>query len=132
MIWLKSVFKVVLPGEIIGFTGVLATELKSAGIPLHCTRKQPDYPSLFKLNQPLLLVDPVFQEQLAHSFPINSDQPVFIMTDDERWQTSFSGENVYLLPLHTHPLEVARLLVEKLNLNLNLNKKQYAFSFFNF
>lgn len=37
----------------------------------------------------------------------------FLLTDDPRWKQRYPNGNPRVLPQHTHPLELARLLVEQ-------------------
>jgi hypothetical protein len=113
------------------------SELKEAGVPVNPVK-------IFKptvnylSEQVLLLIQPDFDKLQSPSFEhVNQmlkskDNILFIVSDDERWKAAIAGKNSFLLPKHTHPLELARLMVEKLNLPLVSNKTQYAFSIFSF
>lgn len=57
---------------------------------------------------------------------------LFIISSDERWRKQDILSNCTILPYTTHPLEFARILVEKKQLLPQNNPSSYAFSLFNF
>ena len=110
-------------------------ELLEAGIPAEAQTSFKSWESALQKQNCLVLLDPPFEEFSASSLAMlksGADRSVFIFTDDIRWKQHTSNRSVYFLPASIHPLELARLLVEKLNLPAVSNKPAYAFPFFQF
>lgn len=55
-----------------------------------------------------------------------------IVSDDLSWKAFAQENNLIHLPEHTHPLEVARMLIHELNFKPRQPKPVYVFSIFNF
>jgi hypothetical protein len=110
-------------------------ELLEAGIPVEAQASFKSWDYALQKQNCLVLLNPSFDEFTASSLTMlkaRSDRSVFIFTDDIRWKEHTNNRSVYFLSTHTHPLELARLLVEKLNLPAVSNKPAYAFAFFQF
>ncbi len=106
--------------------------LKEVGIPVIPVCRSIEFGEL-AINKAILLIQPDFEQRNDYSLFLNKwDKPVFLLTDDVRWQKLETNVLLHFVPEATHPLELARLLVEKLNLPLLANKQTYAFSFFSF
>lgn len=84
-------------------------------------------------NNPMLLINPEFNlfAAITEVAANNGKSKLFILSMDERWKEATNKINSFYVPLQTHPMEVARFLVEKLNLPTYSNNQSYAFSFFN-
>ncbi len=112
-------------------------ELKDAGISLLVSTSQESVPSFVQEDHPLVLLFPdyeVFASKTSRFFLLLEERnaPFFICSDDERWKQHLPDQTGYYLSANTHPLELARFLVEKLNLHPVNKQPAYAFSFFNF
>jgi len=110
-------------------------ELLKAGIPVGALSSFKSWDSALQKQNSLVLLDPPFEEFTASSLSMlkaGGDRSIFIFTDDIRWKHHANNLSVYFLPASIHPLELARLLVEKLNLPAVSNKPVYAFAFFQF
>lgn len=108
------------------------TLLKDAGIPVvQVTKSMTE--DRWNRGPAVLLLHPDYDTMAQDPRFIQSSlKPVFILTGDERWIEQKKFKKIHFLSQHTHPLELARLMVEKLNLPVTLNKPTYAFSFFSF
>ncbi len=114
----------------------LATEwcslLKDAGLPVVQAAKSMSEDQ-WNRGSAVLLLHPDFDVMAQDSRLVRSSlKQVFILTGDQRWNELKKYPQIHFLPEHTHPLELARLMVEKLNLPVTVNKPTYAFSFFSF
>jgi hypothetical protein len=110
-------------------------EMRAVGIPFSICKSEKGLMNQMQKDMPLLLLEPAYGEPYTKEFAqmINKlDEAVFILSSDLRWKELSKKQNCYYLPADTHPLELARLLVEKLNLPTVSNKPSYAFSFFQF
>jgi hypothetical protein len=110
-------------------------ELYSAGIPIESTSPSRSWNAVVQKSNNLILLNPPYEELVTTStskLNQHAERYMFIISDDERWKQHADSRTVFFLPLNTHPLELARLLVEKLNLPAVSNKPAYAFSFFQF
>lgn len=114
-------------------------ELNEAGIPVSIPAYSRNKPVLSVKNQDIfLLIQPDYDQYLTKGFDqlkhllSNEAKHLFILSNDQRWKEIKPNNSCFYLPEHTHPLELARLLVEKLNLPLVSNKTHYAFSIFSF
>ena len=110
-------------------------EMRAVGIPFSICKNEKGLLSKMQKDMPLLLLEPTYGEPYTKEFSkmlADKDEPVFILSSDLRWKELAQKEICYYLPADTHPLELARLLVEKLNLPAVSNKPSYAFSFFQF
>jgi hypothetical protein len=110
-------------------------ELYSAGIPVESTSPSRSWNAVVQKSNNLILLNPPYEELvISDTSKLNqrAERYMFIVTDDERWKQQADARTVFYLPVNTHPLELARLLVEKLNLPAVSNKPAYAFSFFQF
>jgi hypothetical protein len=113
----------------------IETELRLAGIPLQAVSPGRSWTSVLQKSNSLVLIDPPYEEFSSQGdvrWKFSTDRAIFIYTNDDRWKQKADGRSVFFLPTNTHPLELARLLVEKLNLPAVSNKPAYAFSFFQF
>jgi len=113
----------------------IETELRLAGIPLQTVSPGRSWTSVLQKSNSLVLIDPPYEDFSSQGdvrWKFSKDRAIFIYTKDERWKQKTDGRSVFFLPTNTHPLELARLLVEKLNLPAVSNKPSYAFSFFQF
>jgi len=113
----------------------IETELRLAGIPLQAVSPGRSWASVLQKSNSLVLIDPPYEDFLSQGdvrWKFSTDRAIFIYTNDDRWKQKVDGRSVFYLPANTHPLELARLLVEKLNLPAVSNKPAYAFSFFQF
>jgi hypothetical protein len=119
------------PGEV----NVFLDELSRSGILFSAQRFEKELRQVLEKEMPLLLIEPVYDPAYSKAWSkILSDKelPVFILSSDLRWKALTSQDICFYLPIDTHPMELARLLVEKLNLPTVSNKTSYAFSFFQF
>ena len=108
------------------------TELKSVGIPV-VAGSESVLTKTFSNEPAFLLIRPDFDQVHRYKkFLDHPDKQIFLVTDDQRWNSITVKASFYFIPESTHPLELARLLVEKLNLPVSANKQSYAFSFFSF
>jgi hypothetical protein len=113
----------------------IETELKFSGIPVQTVSPGRSWSTILQKSNHLILIDPPYEEFFTLADAICKEQAnrtIFIYTSDERWKQKSDSRSVFYLPSNTHPLELARLLVEKLNLPAVSNKPVYAFSFFQF
>jgi hypothetical protein len=111
------------------------SELKQSGIPVHSLDSGKSLSVVLQKSNNIILIDPSYDEVMNDTntkWNPHTDRFLFIFTDDERWKQKADGRSVFFLPTNTHPMELARLLVEKLNLPSVSNKPAYAFSFFQF
>lgn len=111
-------------------------ELKEAGIAVSLLQ-QNNPALLLKKTAILLLIKPDFEQVQnftlkKNKFLSGEAEHFFIISNDERWRNINTGKNFFCLPEHTHPMEVARFMVEKLNFPILSNKTHYAFSLFSF
>ncbi|HMO33773.1 MAG TPA: hypothetical protein PKE63_11895 [Lacibacter sp.] len=108
-------------------------EIQSSQVPLQVEAHASLHPSNRSCSA-WLVVEPDQEclKQIAALQERDTDL-IFIILGKE-FQTSklTTGAEVCFLPAHTHPLELARLLVEKLNLPAVSKKTAYAATFFNF
>jgi hypothetical protein len=110
-------------------------EMRVVGIPFAVCSNEKGLLLKMQKDMPLLLLEPAYGEAYTKEFSkmlADKDEPVFILSSDLRWKDLAQKDICYYLPADTHPLELARLLVEKLNLPAVSNKPAYAFSFFQF
>ena len=110
-------------------------ELHTVGIPFTICKTEKGLLQTMKKDMPLLLLEPAYGEPYTKDFAQmmkEKEEPVFILSSDIQWKEFNAEANCQYLPAYTHPLELARLLVEKLNLPAVSNKPSYAFSFFQF
>ena len=110
-------------------------ELRTVGIPFAVCKTEKGLLQTMRKDMPLLLLEPTYGEPYTKDFAQmlkEKEEPVFILSSDIRWKEFNTKLNCQYLPANTHPLELARLLVEKLNLTAVSNKTSYAFSFFHF
>ena len=110
-------------------------EMRVVGIPFSVCSNEKGLLLKMQKDMPLLLLEPAYGEAYTKEFSkmlADKDEPVFILSSDLRWKDLAQKDICYYLPADTHPLELARLLVEKLNLPAVPNKSSYAFSFFQF
>ena len=109
--------------------------LRSVNIAFALCKQEKEILSKMQDDMPVLLLEPEYNEAFLKSFTKllkEKEEPVFILSSDLRWKEQAQKDICYYLPADTHPLELARLLVEKLNLPSVSNKPAYAFSFFQF
>lgn len=114
------------------------SELKEVGLPfVQVSNRQNKFSSI--RERALVLLHPDFDQfsstefkQIKEVLQNGDTEIIVIVSSDSRWKKSLSAEQSIYMPDNTHPLEVARSLVEKLNLSIYLNKPQYALSFFSF
>jgi hypothetical protein len=127
--------KVLLVSANEGLQKQIDSELRVSGIPVQSVKPGKSWSAVLQKSNTLVLIDPPYDEVMNHSIAKwnpYADRFVFIFTNDERWKQKSDSRSVFYLPSNTHPLELARLLVEKLNLPAVSNKPVYAFSFFQF
>lgn len=113
----------------------IEVELKKTGITVSAINPGRSWNAVLQKSNHMVLLNPpyeVFFPSDAAKWNRSNDHMIFIYTDDERWKQKTDGKYVFYLPTNTHPLELARMLVEKLNLPAVSNKTSYAFSFFQF
>ncbi len=113
----------------------IETELKFSGISVQAVSPGSSWGSIMQKSNHMVLINPPYEEFLHHAdskWKEKSNRTIFIYTNDERWKQKSDSRFVFYIPANTHPLELARLLVEKLNLPAVSNKPAYAFSFFQF
>ena len=127
--------KVLLVSVKEGLQKQIDSELRVSGIPVQLVKPGKSWSAVLQKSNNLVLIDPPYDEVMNHNIAKwnpHNDRFVFIFTDDERWKQKADSRSVFFLPTNTHSLELARLLVEKLNLPAVSNKPAYAFSFFQF
>ena len=110
-------------------------EMRAIGVPFSLCKNEKSLLGKLQKDVPLLLLEPTYGEPYTNDFGRllqQKEEPVFILSADLRWKELSKKNICYYLPADTHPLELARLLVEKLNLPAVSNKPSYAFSFFQF
>lgn len=114
------------------------SELKEVGLPFVQVSNRLNKLSAIR-ERALILLHPDFDQFSSNEFKQIKDvlqngdtEFVVIVSSDSRWKKTLPAEQSIYMPDNTHPLEVARSLVEKLNLTIYLNKPQYALSFFSF
>ena len=110
-------------------------QMQLAGIPFSVCKSEKALIQEMQKDMPLLMLEPAYGEAYTKEFELllnDKDSPVFILSSDPRWKEVGQKNICYYLPADTHPLELSRLLVEKLNLPAVSNKPSYAFSFFQF
>ena len=107
-------------------------ELKTAGIPV-VAGSESVHTGSFATDKALLLIQPNYNQAATYNrFFNHAGKQIFLITDDARWRNFVSKETVHFIPESTHPMELARLMVEKLNLPVIANKQSDAFAFFSF
>jgi len=134
MLWNNAAKKILLVSYEPVLTQQFTDALASSGVFVELVHSGVNLASLLKKEQCSILINPSFREFNEHTDLLKrkTDRCLFILSSDERWKTIANGQQIYYLQADTHPLELARLLVEKLNLPAVSNKTSYAFSFFQF
>jgi hypothetical protein len=92
-------------------------QLKQAGVPVTLSHLNGHDPA-FAANQIVLYLDPDFDEyqqrlESLHQSLTATRRQQFILSGDTRWKEIYPNGNPVVLPQQTHPLELARLLVEQ-------------------
>ncbi|MBU6158745.1 MAG: hypothetical protein KGP35_06905 [Bacteroidetes bacterium] len=116
-------------------TAAYLEALRSVNIAFARCKQEKEILSKMQEDMPVLLLEPEYNEVFQKSVTKllkEKEEPIFILSSDLRWKEQTQKDICYYLPADTHPLELARLLVEKLNLPSDSNKPAYAFSFFQF
>jgi hypothetical protein len=114
---------------------VFLDELSTSGILFSIISHEKGLRQVLEKERILLLIEPVYDPAFSNEWSkilSDKDEPVFILSSDLRWKELAPKNICFYLPADTHPMELARLLVEKLNLPTVSNKTSYAFSFFQF
>ncbi len=137
MKWFKTIRRVRIVATNESSEQDFIRELKDTGISLLVSTSQESVPSFLQEDQPVILLFPdyeAFASKATRFFSIleERDAPVFICSGDERWKQHLPDQSGFYLSANTHPLELARLLVEKLNLHPVNKRPAHAFSLFNF
>ncbi|MFY7880424.1 MAG: hypothetical protein ACOVP6_10160 [Lacibacter sp.] len=107
-------------------------ELKSSGIPVSIKKRK--FSNWYnRLDKAILFIDPEIEEvNMAKNLSLSYSKKVFILSDNPQWANNCHDKPIYVLPRKTHPLEMARFLVEKLSLSLESSQATYAYSIFTF
>lgn len=107
-------------------------ELKTSGLSF----SQKDHALTLKTKNAVVLCVKADMEELQKLMgfpPTYFKENVFcIVSDEVSWKTFAQENNLIHLPEHTHPLEVARILIHNLNFKPRQPKPVYGFSLFNF
>lgn len=98
-------------------------ELKLAGVPVTLSHLNGHDPS-FAANHIVLYLEPDFDQYLPRLQQLQQNltdtkRQQFILSNDPRWKEIYPNGNPVVLSHQTHPLELARLLVEQYGVPVN-------------